>query len=128
MKHVLLVALGGSVGALARYFGGGWVLHRTVDWRFPASTFAVNLAGCVVAGLLTGMIEKRGWFSADARLFLFTGFLGGFTTFSAFGIDTISLLRRGNTVVALAYVLSSVIAGLAGLWLALKAIEWLCRS
>ncbi|HEX2198310.1 MAG TPA: fluoride efflux transporter CrcB [Burkholderiales bacterium] len=120
MKAVLLVALGGALGSMARYKVSGWVLHHTMDWKFPAGTFAVNVAGCLIAGLLAGLAEKHEMLSADARLLLFTGLLGGFTTFSAFGLETMHLLRKGELLVAGSNVALSVAAGLLALWLALR--------
>ena len=55
MKALLLVALGGALGSVGRFKLSGWVLHHTMDWRFPAGTFAVNIAGCLLAGLLAGL-------------------------------------------------------------------------
>jgi CrcB protein len=119
MKAILLVALGGAVGSVARYKVSGWMLHHTLDWRFPAGTFSVNVAGCLLAGVLAGLAEKHELFSADARLLLFTGLLGGFTTFSAFGLETMYLLRKGELLVAGSNVALSVAAGLLALWLGL---------
>lgn len=116
MQHLLLVGLGGAVGAIARYLLGGWVLHRTVESAFPWSTFAVNVAGCVIAGMLFGAAERWHLFSEDVRLFLFTGILGGFTTFSAFGLDTIFLLRRGEHAVAIAYIALSILCSIGTMW------------
>jgi fluoride exporter len=121
VKHLLLVGLGGALGAVARWKLGGLVLHHTSDWRFPLSTFLVNLAGCAVAGVLAGLVTKLDMFTADTRLFLFTGLLGGFTTFSAFGLETVYLLRRAEYSVALAYVALSVGGGVAALWLGMGA-------
>ena len=122
MKQLLLVGIGGALGAVARWQLGGVVLHHTAGWRFPLSTFVVNVVGCLVAGVLSGLVIKHEWFSPDARLFLFTGVLGGFTTFSAFGVDAVHLLRRGEHLTALGYVLATVVAGIGGLWLALAVI------
>lgn len=119
MKGILLVALGGAIGSVARYKLSGYVLHHTIDWRFPAGTFAVNVAGCLVAGVLAGLAEKHHLLSPDTRLLLFTGVLGGFTTFSAFGLETMFLLKRGEVMVAGANVVLSVVAGLLALWLGL---------
>lgn len=119
MKGVLLVALGGAIGSVARYKLSGFVLQHTLDWRFPAGTFAVNVIGCLAAGILAGLAERQGLFSEDTRLLLFTGLLGGFTTFSAFGLETMFLLKRGDLLVAGANILVSVVAGLAALWLGL---------
>jgi fluoride exporter len=123
VKALLLVALGGAVGSVARYKLSGLVLHHTIDWRFPAGTFAVNVLGCLAAGLLAGLAEKHDMLSADARLLLFTGILGGFTTFSAFGLETMHLLKRGDFMVAGANVVLSVMAGLVALWLGFAAIR-----
>ncbi len=120
MKQMLLVGLGGFAGSIARYKIGGMILHHSASWRFPLSTFAVNLAGCFVIGALAALVEQRDYFSADTRLFLFTGLLGGFTTFSAFAYEGVFLLRRGEIAVASAYALLSVVGGLAAVWLALK--------
>jgi CrcB protein len=122
MKAALLVALGGAIGSVARYKLSGLVLHHTVDWRFPAGTFAVNVLGCLAAGILAGLAEKHDMLSADARLLLFTGLLGGFTTFSAFGVETVHLLKRGEIGVASANVMLSIAAGLFALWLGLELV------
>lgn len=119
MKGLLLVALGGAVGSVARYKLSGWVLHHTTNWTFPAGTFAVNVIGCLVAGVLAGLAEKHGFLSPDTRLLLFTGVLGGFTTFSAFGLETMFLLKRGDIWVAGANIVLSVLVGLLALWLGL---------
>jgi CrcB protein len=120
MKQLLLVGLGGGLGAMARYKLGGLVLHHTTDWRFPLGTFVVNVLGCFAIGVLAGLAERQGLLAADVRLFLLTGLLGGFTTFSAFGLETVFLLRRGETPVALLYVGLSVLCGLAVLWLGMQ--------
>jgi CrcB protein len=120
MKQMLVVGLGGLVGSIARYKVGGVILHHTAAWRFPLSTFVVNLVGCFVIGALAALVEHRDYFSADTRLFLFTGLLGGFTTFSAFAYEGVFLLRRGEIVVAGAYAALSVVGGLAAVWLALR--------
>jgi CrcB protein len=122
MQQILLVGLGGCLGSIARYQLSGLVLHHTVEWRFPLPTFLVNVIGCIVAGVLSGLIERYGWFSPNTRLLLFTGLLGGFTTFSAFGVETAYLLKRGEVAVAFAYVGLSVLCGLGALLLAMKAV------
>ena len=80
------------------------------------------MSGCLVAGLLAGLIVKHDAFSADARLFLFTGLLGGFTTFSAFGLETVYLLQRHEPHMALLNVALSTLAGVLVLWLGMKVI------
>lgn len=127
MKALLLVGLGGFVGSIARYQLGGWVLHLTAQERFPYSTFALNVAGCLVAGVLAGLAERYALFSAEARLFLFTGLLGGFTTFSAFGLDAMYLVRRGEPAVAALYAGASVIVGIGAVWLGLRVVSSFAR-
>lgn len=122
MKQLLLIGLGGGLGAIVRWKLGGLVLHSTTDWRFPLGTFLVNVIGCLIAGVLAGLVIKQDLFTPDTRLFLFTGLLGGFTTFSAFGLETVHLLRRAEYTVALAYVVLSVACGVLGLWLAMCAV------
>jgi CrcB protein len=117
LKQILLVALGGAIGSVARFKMSGWVLHATPNWRFPAGTLTVNLIGCFIAGLLAGMAVKQDIFSPEARVFLFTGILGGFTTFSAFGLETLLLFKRGEAGVAVANVVVSIVFGLLVAWL-----------
>jgi fluoride exporter len=124
MKHVLLVGFGGCLGAIARYKLSGWVLqHQASDWRFPLGTFSVNVLGCLMAGILAGLVERLHILSPDTRLFLFTGLLGGFTTFSAFGVETVFLLRRDEALVALSYVALSLLCCITGLWIGMALIH-----
>jgi CrcB protein len=116
VKGIVLVAVGGALGSIARYLLSGWALHHTIDWRFPLGTFLVNILGCLAVGILGGLVVKHDFFSPEARLLLFTGIAGGFTTFSAFGLETFHLLRRSELLVAGGYVVSSVVIGLAVLW------------
>ena len=120
MKQALLVGLGGCIGSIARYKLSGLILHHTTEYRFPWPTFAVNVAGCFIIGALGAFAERRGFFTPDARLFCFTGILGGFTTFSAFGLETAFLLRRGEWLVCLSYAIFSVICGVAAVLIGLR--------
>jgi len=117
---MLLVAAGGAVGSMTRYQIGAWVLARTETWAFPLGNFLVNVLGCLIAGVLIGIDEQRHFLTLELRVLLFTGFLGGFTTFSAFGVETVALVERGAFGVATVYVLSSVIIGLGALLAAVK--------
>ena len=76
------------MGAVARFALSGWLLPHTLQQKFPWPTFAVNVLGCLVPGTLFAFAAKHDAFSPNLRLFLFTGVLGGFTTFSAFGLET----------------------------------------
>lgn len=121
MSSYLWVGIGGFIGSVARY-AVSMGLHASVPGRFPWGTFAVNCIGCVLIGLLAAALDRTPAPNA-ARLFLMTGMLGGFTTFSAFGLEAVGLLRRGEWGVAGAYVLGSVLVGLAGVWLGLRLME-----
>jgi fluoride exporter len=116
----LWVALGGGLGATARYAVSSCLLPATVQYRFPWPTFVVNVSGCLIAGLLFAYAAKHQAFSPNMRLFLFTGVLGGFTTFSAFGLETFELIKRGEPAMAVLYVVASVLAGVAALALAYR--------
>lgn len=122
MKQMLLVGLGGFLGSVARYKLSGLVLHHTPDWRFPLGTFLVNIIGCFLIGALAGWAVKQHLLGPDLRIFLLPGLLGGFTTFSAFGYETFSLIRRGETSIAFLYVSLSVVCGLALVWLGFKLL------
>lgn len=123
MYHYLLVGIGGGLGAIARAGLGGWILHQSQNWRFPIGTFVVNVVGCLVAGVLAGLIARFEYFSPQTRVFLFTGLLGGFTTFSAFGFETVKLIRDRAYGVAIAYVVLSVVAGIGALGMAMAIVD-----
>ena len=126
--NILLVGLGGFAGAVARYLLGGWVLHHALSAKFPWSTFAVNVFGCLAIGVLSGLAERLEWFTPPMRLLLLTGLLGGFTTFSAFGLEAVHLLRRGEVLLAGTYCLASVALCVAAVWCGLRAVEILLRG
>lgn len=123
MKSILLVGAGGFVGAILRYKLGGMVLHHTANWKFPMGTFVVNVCGCLAAGVLMALAVKHDLLSATTRLVVFTGLLGGFTTFSAFGLETVYLLERQETLTALLYAGTTLAAGILVLWLAMSLIK-----
>ncbi len=127
MINMLLVGLGGSIGSIARYLIGGWILHLGAQARFPYSTFVVNVSGCLVIGILAGLAERYSLFGPGTRLFLFTGLLGGFTTFSAFGLDAIYLLRCGDVGIEVLYASASVVLGITAVWLGLKLMAVYAR-
>jgi CrcB protein len=87
------------------------------------STFSINVAGCFAIGILAALVEHHDLFSPSLRLLLFTGLLGGFTTFSAFGYESVFLLRRGLVSVAGSYVALSVVCGLLAVGAGIKLID-----
>ena len=125
--NILLVAFGGAFGSVSRYLLGTWIqsVSRSID--FPYGTLMVNLIGCFVIGFLSQLAEARGVFTSEARAFIFIGILGGFTTFSSFGNDTINLLRDGETFNALANVGANVILGLLLVWLGRTVAFWIWK-
>ena len=119
MRALLLVGLGGALGSMARYAIAVLMLQGA-STRFPFGTLAVNVVGCFAAGLLAGLSERHGWFTTDTRLLVFVGLLGGFTTFSAFGLDALALMRRGETGWGFAYVVASVVLGLVAAFVGMR--------
>ena len=121
MLRILLVGLAGLLGTLGRYWLSGVVARRYGE-AFPVGTLAVNLLGCFTAGLLFHFMQERGAFSETARAAVFVGLLGGFTTFSAYGLQTFELLREGRVGLAALNVVASNLLGLllvcAGYWTA----------
>ncbi|MSS72628.1 MAG: fluoride efflux transporter CrcB [Candidatus Latescibacteria bacterium] len=114
MNRLLLVGTGGFIGSVLRYLASGFVQQGTV--QFPYGTLAVNLAGCLTIGFLSELAEAYGVFTPETRSFVFVGILGGFTTFSAFGNETVNLLRDGEGLLALANVGAHVVLGLGAVW------------
>ena len=116
MREILLVGSGGFIGAAMRYLVGGWV-HRLLDQPFfPYGTLVVNVLGCLTIGLLGGLSESRQLFPAETRLFIFVGILGGFTTFSSFGYETLNLLRDGEFTPAVMNMTLQLGLGLLAVW------------
>ena len=127
MATILYVALGGALGSVSRYLLGTWAQTISRSIGFPYGTLTVNLIGCFVIGFLSQLVEGRGAFTSETRALVFVGVLGGFTTFSSFGNDTINLLRDGETVNALVNVGANVIVGLFLVWLGRVAAYWIWR-
>ena len=117
MSQIILVGIGGFIGSVFRFLLSGFV-HRLVPLsEFPFGTFAVNVVGCLLIGLLNGLAETRQVISPELRLFLMIGILGGFTTFSAFGYETLSLIRGAEVFRAMGNVFLHVLFGLVAVWL-----------
>ncbi len=122
MLRLLLVALGGGLGASARYGVSLWTAKRDAEGSFipasfPLATFLVNLIGCFAIGFVVVWLESRGESETNLRYFLIAGLLGGFTTFSAFGSETFALLRTGSHGLACANAFGQLALGVLGVWL-----------
>lgn len=117
MVNLLLVGLGGFVGAVARYLVSGWV-HRLMPFTgFPAGTLAVNVIGCAAIGFLGGVAEVRQVLTPEARSLVMIGMLGAFTTYSTFGYETLALVRDVELARAGANVGLHLVLGLGAVWL-----------
>ena len=117
MMQVLLVAAGGALGSVLRY----WVQQPFKMFLFPFGTWAVNVLGCFLIGLLWGYLSK-GALSDEGRLLLVTGFCGGFTTFSAFSQEGLQLLQQNKVSLFIIYTGASVAAGLLATFAGYKLI------
>lgn len=120
LRSLLLVGAGGAVGSMARY-GIGHMVSKYVDNPFPIGTFAINIIGSLIIGILFGLTARNQWLQEWGILLLASGFCGGFTTFSTFALDNINLMQKGQSVIAIIYMALSVIIGLLlcklGIWL-----------
>ncbi len=122
MVSYLLVGVGAFIGGVLRYGVSVALASRVTPDGFPWHTFAVNAVGCLAAGIAVGALSGK----PDAsqwQLFLVTGVLGGLTTFSAFGLETVSLIRGGNAIMAGGYVLATLAAGFIGVAVGLKLAD-----
>mgnify|MGYP001553348423 CR=1 FL=1 len=123
MKILLVVGVGSFIGGAARYLVTLLIQNKFLS-TFPYGTLAVNIIGCFLIGVIYGLSEK-GNLSGEWRIFLATGIMGGFTTFSSFSNDTVSMLRDAQYWQALSYVGSSIIIGLAATFIGISLIKYL---
>ncbi|MBY6276322.1 fluoride efflux transporter FluC [Symbiobacterium thermophilum] len=119
----ILLGVAGAAGAVARLLVGGWARGRSGPRPFPWGTFAVNVTGAFLLGLVTGLGTGRGLLSAEVKLVLGTGFLGAYTTFSTWQLDLYQALRRGDATTALLNLALSAGLGLLAAWTGL-AVGW----
>jgi CrcB protein len=115
MQKVLLIGLAGLAGTIGRYALSG-VIARRFGETFPAGTLVVNIVGCFLAGLLFYLLQERNLVGPTARTVVMIGFLGGFTTFSSFGLQTFTLLREGEFWFATLNIVGSNFLGLLMVW------------
>ena len=110
MLNILSVGLGGFIGAVCRYLIGLIPINEITT--FPIKTFAINVIGCIVIGVVTVMAAKNSSLSPHMLLFLKVGVCGGFTTFSTFALESADLIKNGNVMMSFLYVLGSVLVGI----------------
>lgn len=117
LGKVLLVGAGGFIGSVLRYVIGGLVQSAVLTSTFPYGTLAVNVTGCFAIGCLSQLVEAHSALGPGARAFLVVGILGGYTTFSAFGNETVNLLRDGQRLVAGINIGGHMVLALCAVWL-----------
>lgn len=122
IKNILLVGLGGGIGSIVRYLSSKWV-YNIFPHHFPWGTFAVNITGCFLIGLFWGLSFKSFESNEHWKMFLMVGVCGGFTTFSAFTLEGIGLLKEQRLALFFLYVAGSVIMGLAATYLGMRLIR-----
>jgi CrcB protein len=115
LERTLVVGAGGFLGSAARYLVQGLV-YRYLPADFPYATFFINVTGCYAIGFLGVLAQEAFLVGPAARLFLMVGILGGYTTFSTFGYETMELLREGSNLLAAANAAGQVVVGLAAVW------------
>jgi CrcB protein len=119
IHHLLLVGAGGAIGSIARWLCQRWVSYQ-FPHAFPLGTFAVNITGCFLIGIFWGLSFRN---TENWRLFLMTGLCGGFTTFSAFTLEGMSLLKENKTGLFFLYIAGSVAGGLLATYAGMKLVK-----
>lgn len=119
MKNILLIGLGGALGSIARYVCQRWI-NGLYPQSFPIGTFLVNITGCFLIGIFWGLGFRNAANQESWKLFLMTGLCGGFTTFSAFTLEGVGLLKDQKTGIFLVYTIASVLLGLVATFAGMK--------
>jgi len=117
LKDLFYVGLGGATGSILRFVVSRWAERVFPFTGLPAGTFTVNILGCLLLGFLAGLADSRDLIRVEVRLLLMVGLLGGFTTFSTFGFETLSLARGSDKLLPVLYVGISVVLGVLSAWL-----------
>jgi CrcB protein len=120
LRSYLFVGLGGAAGSMARY-GVSLAVNKFRTGPYPLSTFLINITGSLLIGIIFGLSSRNQWLQSGGVLLLATGFCGGFTTFSSFAVENITLIQRQNSTTAIVYTALSLIIGLLlcrlGMWM-----------
>lgn len=119
IKNFLIVGLGGAAGSMLRYAVQKFFQVQSVN-SFPTGTLLVNIAGCFIIGILWSMVSRTLTWNEEMKLLLMTGFCGGFTTFSAFTLESIGLLKENKAALFLIYLTASVVGGLIATFIGIR--------
>ena len=122
IRTLVIIGLGGGLGSVARYLTGLYI-NKLHTFLFPIGTFAANIVGCLIIGVIYGFSERNAWLNAEWRLFLATGFCGGYTTFSTFSYENLQLLQTNQFGLFAAYAIGSFAIGLLAVWLGLSLVK-----
>ena len=125
MRDLLIVGSGSFIGGICRYYLSGLVAQTFAIQTLPIGTFIVNSLGCLIIGLVGGVADVHQILTPSTRLFLMTGLMGGFTTFSAFSYETLMLMRADRFGVALLNAVFSIICGVLAVWMGFRIIQFL---
>jgi CrcB protein len=118
IKTIFYIGLGGAIGSVLRYLTSVLV-SKYWNQSFPLATFLTNVLGCFIIGIIIGLLEKNNLANGNLKWFLVTGFCGGYTTFSTFGIENHSLLQSNQSLLAFSYIALSVVLGIFAVWFGL---------
>lgn len=127
MMKLMVIGIGGAVGSILRYLISGYVQQLARSVGFPYGTLAVNVLGCFIIGALFYLADTHGVFSSQTRSFIFIGVLGGLTTFSTFGNETMVLFRDAEHGLALTNIAANVLLCLGSVWLGRITAFWIWR-